>query len=671
MRTDPATLEILRSHFNAIAVGMGHVVERTSFTTFVKESADFATALATPSGEFYVYPKTVGVTIFLGLSLQRAVEEAGGLEPGDIVITNDPYTTDGLATHLPDVHVFKPIFADGELISYAWAFAHISDVGGLVPSSISPQATDIHQEGLRIPPVKLYRAGRPNPDVHRLLAANSRVPHLNLGDINALVAAVNTGEARLGAMVRKFGAAAVKDGMADLMEQAEARARRIIERIPDGVYSFADYLDDDMSGDTPIRLAVDVTVSGGEITIDFSRCDPQARTAFNLVTGGKPHSFLLQGLINYLISSDPHMPVNGGIVHPIKVVAPKGTLVNPEYPAAVGIRHTITMRLYNAVLGALAKALPEEIPAAGAGQAAIVVLSTPNEEAGAGARRMAVVEPMGGGGGGQADMDGVDGIDHASGFLKNTPIESLEQHIDILVHRYELMPDTAGAGLRRGGHAVRLDFEIVRPDSIVTARGMERMRFQPWGLAGGRAGVSGSVVLNPGRPDERPLPKISVLRPEVGDVVSIRSPSGGGWGNPLERPPELVLAEVESGLLSRRAAEELYGVVLVPGPDGRSLRVDEARTKALRETLAANGRPFIDFGPAREAYEAKWTPEASDELARLAHTLPAVHRWMYKQLVHDRLRDAEGPLGPEDIKRVWDALMHRSTKTTTGDVQQP
>src|SRR5690606_3480324 len=152
----------------------------------------------------------------------------------------------------------------------------------------------------------------------------------------------------------------------------------------------------------------------------------------------------------------------------------------------------------------------------------------------------------------------------------------LEQHIDILVHRYELMPDTAGAGLRRGGHAVRLDFEIVRPDSIVTARGMERMRFQPWGLAGGRAGVSGSVVLNPGRPDERPLPKISVLRPEVGDVVSLRSPSAGGWGNPLERPPELVLAEVESGLLSRRAAEELYGVVLVPGPDGRSLRVDEA-----------------------------------------------------------------------------------------------
>lgn len=656
MRTDPATLEILRSHFNAIAGGMGHVIERTSFTTFVKESADFATALAAPSGEFYVYPKTVGVTIFLGLSLKRAIEEVGELEPGDIVITNDPYTTDGLATHLPDVHVFKPIFVDGELISYAWAFVHISDVGGLVPASISPKATDIHQEGLRVPPVKLYRKGKPNPDVHLLLGANSRVPHLNLGDINAMVAAVNTAETRLAAMVRKFGADTVKNGMQDLLEQAEARARKVIEKIPDGTYTFADYLDDDMVSDTPIRLAVNVTVDGGDITIDFSDCDPQVHTAFNLVTNGSRHSFMLQGLINYIISSDPFIPVNGGIIHPIKVVAPKGTLVNPEYPAAVGIRHTITMRLYNAVLGALAKALPEEIPAAGAGQAAIVVLSTPDDVSGIGARKVTVVEPMGGGGGGQSDMDGVDGIDHASGFLKNTPIESLEQHIDILVHRYELMPDTAGAGLRRGGHAVRLDFEIVKPDSIVTARGMERLRFQPWGLAGGYAGALGSVVLNPGRPNEQALPKISVLTPQVGDVVSIRSPGGGGWGDPLQRPPELVLEEVESGLLSRENAEAYYGVVLKTDGDGRGLQVDERLTAERRRTLAGKERPFLDFGAAREAYEARWTPEASNTLARLLHTLPAAQRWMRKQQVHDLLREERRPLGREDILRVWNAL---------------
>lgn len=659
MRTDPATLEILRSHFNAIASGMGHVIERTSFTTFVKESADFATALAAPSGEFYVYPKTVGVTIFLGLSLKRAIEEVGELEPGDIVITNDPYTTDGLATHLPDVHVFKPIFIDGELLSYAWSFVHVSDVGGLVPASISPKATDIHQEGLRIPPVKLYRRGEPNPDVHLLLGANSRVPHLNLGDINAMVAAMQTAETRLAAMVRKFGADTVKHGMTDLLEQAAARARKVIEKIPDGTYSFADYLDDDMMSDTPIRLAVNVTVEGGDMTIDFSDCDPQVHTAFNLVTNGSRHSFMLQGLINYIISSDPFIPVNGGITHPIKVIAPRGTLVNPEYPAAVGIRHTITMRLYNAVHGALAQALPEDIPAAGAGQAAIVVLSTPDDAAGTGARKVTVVEPMGGGGGGQSDMDGVDGIDHASGFLKNTPIESLEQHIDILVHRYELMPDTAGAGLRRGGHAVRLDFEIVKPDSIVTARGMERLRFQPWGLAGGGAGSLGSVVLNPDRPDEQALQKISVLTPQVGDVVSIRSPGGGGWGNPYERPPERVLEEVESGLLSRESAETLYGVVLQDAGSG-VLQVDEARTAQRRRETAGRDRPFMDFGPARLAYEAQWTPEASNALARLLHTLPPAQRWMRKQQVHDLLREEKRPLRSEDIMRAWNALEGKS-----------
>ncbi len=181
MRSDPATLEIMRSYFNAIASGMGHVIERTSYTTFVKESADFATALAAPNGDFYVYPRSVGVTIFLGLSLKKAIEACEPFEEGDIIITNDPYTTDGLATHLPDVHVFKPIFVNGQIISYAWAFVHCSDVGGLVPASISPLATDIHQEGLRIAPVKLYRRGELNQDVKSFLDANSRVVEVNAG----------------------------------------------------------------------------------------------------------------------------------------------------------------------------------------------------------------------------------------------------------------------------------------------------------------------------------------------------------------------------------------------------------------------------------------------------------------------------------------------------------
>ncbi|MDO3408203.1 hydantoinase B/oxoprolinase family protein [Saccharibacillus sp. CPCC 101409] len=712
MRTDPATLEIMRSYYNAIASGMGHIIERTSFTTFVKESADFATALAAPSGEFYVYPKTVGVTIFLGLSVAKAVESVGPLEEGDIVITNDPYTTDGLATHLPDVHVFKPVFSNGELISYAWAFVHCSDVGGLVPSSISPEATDIHQEGLRIPPVKLYRRGERSEDVYTFLNANSRVPQLNEGDVHAMVAAVNTAEQRLLGLVGKFGEQAVKDSIEDLMDQGEERARKVIRQIPDGTYTFADYLDDDMLSDTPVRLAVDVIVDDGSITLDFTKCDPQVRTAFNLVTNGKKHSFLYQGLINYMISEDPFIPANGAITRPISVISPVGTLVNPVYPAAVGVRHTITMRMYNVVLGALAQAIPERVPAAGAGQSAIVVLSTPDADTGT--RNMAVVQPMGGGGGGgggQSDMDGADGIDHASGFLKNTPIESLEQHIDILVKRYEFLPDTAGAGLSRGGQAIRLDFEIVRENSIVTARGMERLRFHPWGLAGGTAGSLGRVVLNPGTPQERQLPKISVLHPQPGDVVSILSPGGGGWGDPLLRHPSRVASDVAAGLIAPDAALAQYGVALVRA--GADWDVDAAATEAERGRLAAErdarpgsgGKPElgitpsqeaggaagsadreggenagtvrltegsasartaddtessapetrIDFGPARIAYEAVWTPEASDELARLLYELPPTQRAARKQRVHERAAELypEDALDADKVRAVW------------------
>lgn len=657
MRTDPAQLEIMRSYFNAIASGMGHVIERTSFTTFVKESADFATALATPDGEFFVYPKTIGVTIFMGLSLKRAIESSGPLKPGDIIITNDPYATDGLATHLPDIHIIKPIFADGKLISYAWAFVHISDVGGLVPSSISPTATDIHQEGLRIPPVRIYKEGIENEEVIAFLNANSRVPDLNYGDINAMISAVNTAENRLLEMVKKFGVETVENGMTDLLEQAETRSGDIIADIPDGSFSFADYLDDDMISNVPIRLAVTVNVKGRDIILDFSDCDPQVETAFNLVTNGSRHSFLFQGLINYIISSDPYIPVNGGLTRPIQVIAPKGTLVNPEYPAAVGIRHSITMRLYDVILGALAKALPDRVPAAGAGQAAIVVLSTPDDTNGT--KKMAVVEPMGGGGGGQYDMDGIDGIDHAAGFLKNTPIESLEQHIDILVHKYELMKDTAGAGYHRGGHAIHLEFEIMKPESIVTARGMERLRFQPWGLAGGYAGSTGKVVLNPNTENEKQLSKIDVLKPKVGDIISLYSPGGGGWGDSLHRDPKLVLEEVVAGLLSIDQAKEFYGVALLIDLNKKVI-LDEEETLKHRAKMKNREISEWDFGKSRQQYELRWTSEASKTLAILLRKLPTTERSHYKHLVHKYFDEEESsePITGENIEEQLEKLIN-------------
>ncbi|QGH36159.1 hydantoinase B/oxoprolinase family protein [Gracilibacillus salitolerans] len=656
MRTDPANLEIMRSYFHAIASSMGHVIERTSYTTFVKESADFATALASPEGDFYVYPRSVGVTIFLGLSLKKTLESCGPLEKGDIVITNDPYTTNGLASHLPDVHIIKPIFAGDTLISYAWSFVHCSDVGGLVPASISPTASDIHQEGLRIPPVKIYRKGTLNTDIKLMLDANSRVPHLNYGDINAMVAAVNTAENRLMNMVDKFGVQNMEFAIQDLLDQSETRTRKVIEQIPDGTYSFHDYLDDDMLTEHPIRLAVDLTIDGNSIDIDLSRCDPQVKSAFNLVTNGSRHSFLLQGLINFIISEDPHIPVNGGILNPVTIHIPKGTIVNPEYPASVGVRHSITMRMYSTVLGALAKAIPDKIPAAGAGQAAIVVLST--QEEASGARNVAVVEPLGGGGGGHHDFDGIDGIDHSSGFLKNTPIESLEQHIDTLVHRYELIPNTAGSGQSRGGHAIQLDFEIRRPDSIVTARGMERLKFQPWGLFGGEAGSLGGVVLNPDTPNEKQLAKINVLTPKVGDVVSIRTASGGGWGLPQKRDPELVLREVEMGLISVEKAQRNYGVILETDGSSNTLIINQEKTAQLRDQFLQKRTNEIDLGSNREQFEQHWPEVVMDQLIEKLHTLPPNERWHQKVAIQNYLKDKlqDQPVTLKDLEEAWNHI---------------
>lgn len=645
MKTDPALLEIIHNFYSAVCCGMGYVIERTSYSTFVTESADYATALTLPTGEFFAYPKTAGVTNFMGLSLTRAISECDTLEEGDIILTNDPYTTDGLSTHLPDVHIFKPIFYQDEIVCFAWTFVHTSDVGGCVPSSITPTATDIQMEGLRIPPVKLFRKGVEDKDIKALFLANSRMPVLNMGDLNAMVSAVNTAERKIHEMIEKFGIQTIKESMIDLMDQSELRARKIVEKIPDGAYFFEDYLDDDMESEIPIRIAVEVRVEGSDITLDFSMCDPQTATAFNLVTNGSHHSYIYQGLINYIITEDPFIPVNSGLTNPIHIIAPKGTIVNAEYPAAVGCRHPVSLRLFNATLGALAQVIPEKIQAAGGGQAAIVVLSVPDETKG-GAYKSTVVEPMGGGGGGQDGLDGVHGIDHASGFLRNTPIENLEHRTDILVKSYELVPDTAGAGLYRGGNAIQIEFVPLKQGALVGARGQERLRFAPWGLSGGKAGNVGYVSLNPNTEEEKKLSKISTLSVAKGDVVRICSPSGGGWGNPYKRDADKVLADVENGLLSIEKAREQYGVAIIQTTGKYS--IDEQQTKTLRQDMDVSNKIY-DLGEKREKYEAVWSREASNRLAVVLQKLPVSQRSYYKHAAHEYFKDTNRALSGEDI----------------------
>ncbi len=653
-RTDRVTLEILKSYFVAIAEAMAHTLVRTAHTTFVKESADFSTGIATLDGEFFSYPRNLGVSTFLGLNLGAAIRSQRRYAPGDVVITNDPYATDGLVTHLPDIHMFKPVFFDGQLLCFAWCFIHCSDVGGLVPASISPRASEVQQEGLRLTPKKLFKRGRLNKDLLSVFLDNCRIPEQNWGDLKAMIAALNTAERRVGEMCAKFGSAVVAQGMVDLLDWTEEGVRAVFETIPDGEYCFHDYLDDAMDG-IPVRLALRLKVHGSDIELDYSGTDPQVHAAMNLPAFGPRHPFLAQGLINFAFTENPGIPLTGAVMRPIRAVTPRGSIVNPRFPAAIGVRYATVIRLYNVVLGALAQAVPTRVPAAGCGQGCMVVLSAPDLDTGE--RRVAVLEPFMGGGAATARTDGALGIDTANGSLKNTPVESIEAEMPVVIQRYESRIDSAGAGRQRGGSGMTLEFRVSRPHSIVTARGMERCRFEPWGRAGGHAAGRTRAFVNVGTPSERELEKIDVLSLAPGDTVTMWATGGGGYGNPLERAPELVGADVRNGFVSRVDADRLYGVICDESGTG-----DIGATSRRRTELAA-GRPqvnesFIDVGPSRRAYESIWTSEASEMLAALMLALPHALRTHAKRLVHERVdaREKQIPLTSESVSSIWSEL---------------
>ena len=652
MRLDALTVEILRNYLQGAVEEMAYVVERTAYTTFVKETADFTCGLLNPSGEFFAYPVELGVASFGGISYAETIEAVGPLEPGDVVITNDPYGSAAAATHLPDIHLVKPIFWEDRLVAYGAGFLHSSDVGGMVPASITPRASEIFQEGLRLPPKKLFKRGEVNRDLLDVILANCRIPEQNWGDLQALVAGLTTGERRMHELIRRFGPDTVDKAMDDLIDYATRKVEALIRRMPAGRYEFSDYIEDDVVTNIPIRLKVALTIADGEIHLDFTGSDVQVSSALNVPTAGRVHPFMSVALVNYFATRDRTIPLNAGVLRRMRMTLPEGSVVNPKFPAACGVRYATVLRIYDAVLGALARAVPEDIPAASGGQGCMVALSLPDPEAGR--RHVTVIEPMIGGGGGRPARDGVDGCDASLGFLKTTPAETLEAEVPIVVRRFHLIPDSAGPGRFRGGFGVRLDFQVFQPEGLVTARGMERLRFAPWGVAGGTAGATGSVTLNPDTAAEKPLPKIDVLALEPGDVLSVRTPGGGGHGDRFTRPPSHVLADVLSGLVSRERAREAYGVVL----DGD--RVDESATTSRRATQleaapprAATGAVF-DFGAARREYERRWPPALQDAFIALLMSLPAPYRAYVRRTLHGRVEAlaAERPVTPDDLDRL-------------------
>lgn len=631
MRIDPLKLKILENHAQAVAESMAYTLFRTAHSTFVKETEDFTTGLVTPQGMTFASPRDLGATWFIGLDYAGAISLIEAYEEGDICITNDPYSG-FVCTHTPDLHIWKPIFWEGEIIAYAVGHIHNTDMGGAVPASLSRTLTEVHQEGIRFAPTKLVHRGILNQGLIDTMMLNVRMPEQNWGDLKAQIAAVNTGERKMHDMVRKFGVDVVRDGIQDLLDVGELRAREVISRLPDGDYPFVDYLDEDGTDGVPVRLELMLRIRGEEVEMDFTGSDPQLNASLNMPTGGNPRHVLLMVGYNYcLYTLDPTIPLNGGILRAARCTVPEGSILNPQSPAAVGMRSLTCSRLQNVVMGAFHAAAPDRLPVGPAGGGGIVNVKTFDHRSGK--RIMASIAPVVGGAGASALGDGTDGAGALSSFLKNTPVEINEIEVPIKFLRYGLVPDSGGAGRYRGGLATELEIQVFSPDTIVTARNRDRTIFAAWGGNGGKAGQSSSFWRQPDEGERINLGNTDVVPLGPGDVINLTSGGGGGWGDPLTRPIDEVARDVARSKVTGAAAEREYGVVFTGN------KPDPFATDALRATRRHAGPQHATYAynDGRVAFEQVWTDANYAALDLALKQIPVQWRHFVKRGVFDHV----------------------------------
>lgn len=621
MAIDQRNLQVLANYCGAAADAMAFTLMRTAHSTFVKETEDFSCQIVTREGLAFASPRKFGAPWYSGIDYAPLLDMFETYEDGDICICNDPYSGH-VATHTPDIHIWKPVFHDGEIACFVVGHIHNTDVGGAVPASLSRSLTEIEQEGIRIPPVRLVRGGVMNEDVARIMRTNVRVPSQNWGDLKAQIASVNVGERKMQEIVRRFGLKTFLQGVEQLLDHAEAQARAILRTVPDGDYFFADFADEDSVGGHPCRIALTLRVRGDEVELDYTGSDPQLASSLNMPTGGRErHPIVMVGLTYVLFTLDKTLLLNAGTLRPARAVLPEGTVVNAQAPAAVGMRSLTCMITQIVTFGAFSLALPDLIPATAPGGNAIMNVKT----SGAGGRPvMASIGPVGGGGGGGPTGDGSDGAGGASGFLRNTPIEISEAETPIRFHRYGLWPDTGAPGRHRGGLSAVMEFEVFAPETMVTARNRNRSIMPSWGVRGGHSGTLSRFLKNPGTSGEVDLGNTDLVKCAPGDIIRVVGPGAGGYGDPLTRDPADVLRDVRYGYVSAERASADYGVVIANGA------LDLEATRRLRQDRGA--RPVCAFthGAERLRFEETWTPRRYDLLTAFLAQAPVGWRFFLK-----------------------------------------
>ncbi len=518
---DPVRLEVFRQLFAAAAGEMGGVLQRSSHSPNIKERRDFSCALFDPQGRMVA--QAAHIPVHLGampLSVRSCLERLE-LREGDVAVLNDPFRG---GTHLPDVTMVSPVHVDGELTGFAASRAHHADVGGMSPGSM-PLSRELYQEGLVVPPLKLVEAGERNEAVWELILANVRTPEERAGDLRAQVAANERGEERLRALCRRHGTDEVSRFMEGLQAYAARVTRRLISDLPDGRYAFDDRLDDDGVTEEPVEIRVQITVEGERAVVDFTGSAEQRRGGVNAVYAITVSAtyYAFRALI------DEDVPSNSGGLDPVEIVAPEGTVVNARPPAAVaGGNVETSQRITDVLLGALARACPDRVPAASQGTMNNVTVGGRDPERG---RPFAYYETVAGGTGAGPWGDGASAVHSHMTNTLNTPVEALEFAYPLRVRRYEVRDGSGGDGARSGGDGVRRDLEMLAPARVTLLT--ERRRFPPYGLQGGRPGETGRNLRKSG-PEAgwEELPGKCSLEMEAGERLRVETPGGGGHGEP-------------------------------------------------------------------------------------------------------------------------------------------
>src|SRR5687768_17096454 len=454
---------------------------RSSFSPIVKEGLDTSASLFTVNGETLAQACAIPVhlaTLIPALKTMVAKFPLHTMKEGDAYILNDPYCG---GTHLPDIAIMTPVFHSGRVIAMSATMTHHGDVGGYSPGSLPPNSTEIYQEGLRLPALKFRDAGEYNETLVDILRLNSRLPDTLMGDLNAQLAACTVGARRLKALADQYGAEFLVAIFADLLDRSETMTREALRAIPEGTYRYVDYLDNDgIDLDKPVRIEVAVTVRDGEIEFDLTGTDPQLKGPLNCVPSGSQAA----AYFAVRVLTDPTIPTNGGCFRPVRLVLPKGSLVNPEEPAPVNARTSTIKRIATCMVSALAETLPDRVSAPAAGTLLVVAFAGLR----ANGERFIIGELIAGGSGAARDRDGVDVVDTDASNCMNLPAEALEMDAPLRLHRVELRRDSGGAGEYRGGLGVVREYEVLADGVTFTHRG-ERHYSAANGLAGGIAGA--------------------------------------------------------------------------------------------------------------------------------------------------------------------------------------